>query len=95
METLIDTFQVEVIHGWGMTEMSPLGTAGGLLTKHLELPVAEQRKILQKQGHAVFGVDMKIVDDEGNDLPWDGKTYGHLMVRGPWIAGGLFPWRRW
>lgn len=90
MQTLIDAFQVEVIHGWGMTEMSPLGTAGGLLTKHLDLPVAEQRKILQKQGHAVFGVDMKIVDDEGNDLPWDGKTYGHLLVRGPWIAAGYF-----
>jgi fatty-acyl-CoA synthase len=53
---------VEVIHGWGMTEMSPLGTTGGLLSKHW-LPKAEQRKILQKQGHAIYGVDMKIVDE--------------------------------
>ncbi|MBI3231131.1 MAG: long-chain-fatty-acid--CoA ligase [Burkholderiales bacterium] len=90
MQTLIDDFGVEVVHGWGMTEMSPLGTAGGLLAKHMDLPVAEQRKILQKQGHAVFDVDMKIVDDEGRELPWDGKSYGHLMVRGPWIAAGYF-----
>lgn len=90
MKTLIDNFGVEVVHGWGMTEMSPLGTAGGLLAKHKELPVEEQLKILQKQGHAVFDVDMKIVDDEGKELPWDGKSYGHLMVRGPWIAAGYF-----
>ncbi len=90
MNTLIDQFGVEVIHGWGMTEMSPLGTTGGLLSKHLKLSREEQRKILQKQGHAIYGVDMKIVDDDGKELPWDGVSYGHLMVRGPWIVARYF-----
>lgn len=90
MDTLIDKLDVHVIHGWGMTEMSPLGTTGGLQVKHLSLPKEEQRKILQKQGHAIFGVDMKIVDDEGKELPWDGESYGHLYVKGPWIIERYF-----
>jgi acyl-CoA synthetase (AMP-forming)/AMP-acid ligase II len=90
MDTLIDQFGVQVIHAWGMTEMSPLGTTGGLQARHLALPQAEQRKILQKQGHAVFGVDMKIVDDDGRALPWDGVTYGHLLVKGPWVISSYF-----
>jgi fatty-acyl-CoA synthase len=90
MDTLIDKFGVQVIHGWGMTEMSPLGTTGGLLAKHRDLPKAEQRKILQKQGHAIYGVDMKIVDDEGQELPWDGRSFGHLLVKGPWIIASYY-----
>ncbi|PIL40251.1 3-(methylthio)propionyl-CoA ligase [Massilia psychrophila] len=90
MDTLIDKLDVQVIHGWGMTEMSPLGTTGGLQAKHLALPKDEQRKILQKQGHAIYGVDMKIVDDAGVELPWDGATYGHLLVKGPWIIARYF-----
>jgi acyl-CoA synthetase (AMP-forming)/AMP-acid ligase II len=90
MDTLIDKLGVQVIHAWGMTEMSPLGTAGGLQAKHLALPKEEQRKIMQKQGHAIFGVDMKIVDDAGRELPWDGATYGHLLVKGPWIISSYF-----
>ncbi|MFB9240404.1 3-(methylthio)propionyl-CoA ligase [Massilia antarctica] len=90
MDTLIDKFNVEVIHAWGMTEMSPLGTAGGLQTKHLALDKDAQRKILQKQGHAIYGVDMKIVDDAGTELPWDGSNYGHLLVKGPWIVKSYF-----
>ncbi len=90
MDTLIDTLDVQVIHGWGMTEMSPLGTTGGLLARHGSLPPQEQRALLRKQGHAVFGVDMKIVDDAGAELPWDGRTAGHLLVRGPWIAARYF-----
>lgn len=90
MNTLIDEFGVEVIHGWGMTEMSPLGTTGGLLSKHTELPKEQQRAILQKQGHAIFGVDMKIVDDDGKQLPWDGVSYGHLLVKGPWVLASYF-----
>jgi acyl-CoA synthetase (AMP-forming)/AMP-acid ligase II len=90
MDTLIDKLGVQVIHAWGMTEMSPLGTTGGLQSRHLALPKDEQRKILQKQGHAVFGVDMKIVDDAGAELPWDGATYGHLLVKGPWIISSYF-----
>lgn len=90
MDTLIDRFDVQVIHGWGMTEMSPLGTTGGLLARHRALPVEQQRRILQKQGHAIYGVDMKIVDDAGEELPWDGQTSGHLMVKGPWIIASYF-----
>jgi fatty-acyl-CoA synthase len=90
MDTLIDRLKVQVIHGWGMTEMSPLGTTGGLLAKHLALPKEEQRKILQKQGHAIYGVDMKIVDDDGEELPWDGHSFGHLLVKGPWIVARYF-----
>jgi acyl-CoA synthetase (AMP-forming)/AMP-acid ligase II len=90
MDTLIDHFGVQVIHGWGMTEMSPLGTTGGLLAKHRRLPVAQQRAILQKQGHAIYGVDMKIVDDDGHELDWDGVTSGHLMVKGPWVIARYF-----
>ena len=80
-----DTYGVRVLHAWGMTEMSPLGTLGTLKNKHLALPKEQQRKILQKQGRPIFGVDMRIVDHEGRDQPWDGKTYGDLLVRGPWI----------
>jgi acyl-CoA synthetase (AMP-forming)/AMP-acid ligase II len=90
MDTLIDKLGVQVIHAWGMTEMSPLGTAGGLQAKHRALPIEDQRKILRKQGHAIYGVDMKIVDDDGVELPWDGSTYGHLFVKGPWIIARYF-----
>lgn len=90
MDILMDRFKVEVVHAWGMTEMSPLGTAGVLQARHLALPKDAQRKILQKQGHAIYGVDMKIVDDDGLELPWDGVTYGHLLVKGPWIIASYF-----
>ena len=90
MDTLIDEFGVDVVHAWGMTEMSPLGTTCGLLARHTKLPLEEQRKVLRKQGHAIYGVDMRIVSDEGEELPWDGKTFGHLQVRGPWIISSYF-----
>ncbi|MEG3002413.1 MAG: 3-(methylthio)propionyl-CoA ligase [Comamonas sp.] len=80
-----DTYNVRVLHAWGMTEMSPLGTLGTLKNKHLALPKEQQRKILQKQGRPIYGVDMRIVDSEGRDQPWDGKSCGDLLVRGPWI----------
>jgi acyl-CoA synthetase (AMP-forming)/AMP-acid ligase II len=81
---------VEVVHAWGMTEMSPLGTCGTLQNKHLGLSEEGQMAVLAKQGHAIFGVDMKIVDDAGAELPWDGSTYGNLLVRGPWIISSYF-----
>jgi fatty-acyl-CoA synthase len=87
---MIQAFQneygVRVLHAWGMTEMSPLGTLCSLKNKHLDLPEDERMKILLKQGRAIFGVDMKIVDGEGRELPWDGKAYGDLLVKGPWIV---------
>jgi len=90
MNTLMDDFGVEVMHGWGMTEMSPLGTQSKLQAKHLSLPDAEQRQIRRKQGHAIFGVDLKIVDDSDKELPWDGRAVGHLMTRGPWIVSSYY-----
>ena len=80
-----DDYGVEVLHAWGMTEMSPLGTLCTLKNKQLNLPAAEQMKVRVKQGRAIFGIDMKIVDGEGAELPWDGKAFGDLYVRGPWI----------
>jgi fatty-acyl-CoA synthase len=85
-----DDYGVEVLHAWGMTEMSPLGTLCTLKNKHQSLPDAEKMKIRLKQGRAIFGVDMKIVDDEGQELPWDGQTFGNLLVRGPWVIQGYF-----
>ncbi|MBM3409962.1 MAG: AMP-binding protein, partial [Betaproteobacteria bacterium] len=85
-----DDYGVEVIHAWGMTEMSPLGTLARLQNRHLSLDPAAQQKILEKQGHVIYGVDMKIVGDDGQDLPWDGKTFGNLLVRGPWIIQSYF-----
>ncbi|MFZ6776361.1 3-(methylthio)propionyl-CoA ligase [Undibacterium sp. Ji83W] len=90
MKTLRHTYGVEVVHAWGMTEMSPLGTAGTLMAKHTDLAEEEKQAILQKQGHVLYGVDMKIVDDAGTELPWDGKTYGNLLVKGPWIISSYY-----
>ena len=91
---MIHAFQeqhnVEVLHAWGMTEMSPLGTLCTLKNKHLSLPPEAQTLIRMKQGRAIFGVDMKIVDVDGKDLPWDGKAYGDLLVKGPWIVKEYF-----
>ena len=85
-----DDYGVEVLHAWGMTEMSPLGTLCTLKNKHDALSADEKMKIRLKQGRAIFGVDMKIVDDAGKELPWDGKTYGDLLVKGPWIVREYF-----
>jgi 3-(methylthio)propionyl---CoA ligase len=85
-----EDYGVEVLHAWGMTEMSPLGTLNTLKNKQLSLPQDEQMKIRLKQGRAIYGVDMKIVDAEGKEQPWDGKTYGDLLVKGPWIVKEYF-----
>ncbi|QYG04360.1 fatty-acid--CoA ligase [Massilia sp. NP310] len=90
MDLLIDRLGVQVVHAWGMTEMSPLGTACTPLARHAGLPQEAQRALLRKQGHAICGVDMKIVDDDGAELAWDGATCGHLLVRGPWVVSGYF-----
>ncbi len=90
IRTFRDDYGVDVIHAWGMTEMSPLGTLARLQNRHLALDDAGQQKILEKQGHVIFGVDMKIVDDDNQELPWDGKTYGNLLVRGPWVVREYF-----
>ena len=90
IRTLEDEFGVQVIHAWGMTEMSPLGTLGRLKAKHADLPVEAQHRLLEKQGKVIYGVDMRIVDAEGKVLPWDGKTSGDLEVRGHWVISSYF-----
>ena len=90
IETFEKDYGVNVLHAWGMTEMSPLGTACNLKKKHLGISQDEKIDLSLKQGRAVYGVDMKIVDGAGNDLPWDGKDFGNLLVRGPWITSGYF-----
>jgi fatty-acyl-CoA synthase len=79
---------VQVLQGWGMTEMSPLGTVGSLRAEQESLPAEERYRIQARQGRGIFGVDRKIVDDEGHELPWDGKASGELKVRGPWVCSG-------
>lgn len=86
-ETIYD---VRVNHAWGMTEMSPLGSIGSLNHHTKDLHHDALIDLKCKQGRAIFGVEMKIVDDAGNDLPRDGKAFGHLMVRGPWVAKAYF-----
>ena len=91
---MIDAFRedygVDVLHAWDMTELSPLGTLCTLKNKHLKLPAAEQMKLRMKQGRCIFGIDMKIVDSEGRELPHDGKAAGDLLVKGPWVIGSYF-----
>ena len=77
---------MHVLHAWGMTEMSPLGTACTFKQKHLGLPAEERLRLQYKQGRVLFGVDMKIIGDDGGDLPWDGTSFGDLLVRGPWVV---------
>ena len=90
MKTLRNTFGVDVVHAWGMTEMSPLGTTGTLQAKHMTMSAEQQESVLIKQGHAIYGVDMKIVNDSGKEIAWDGTTYGNLLVKGPWIISSYF-----
>ncbi|MDO9113128.1 MAG: 3-(methylthio)propionyl-CoA ligase [Polaromonas sp.] len=85
-----EDYGVEVLHAWGMTEMSPLGTLCTLKNKHLDMSKDEQMKIRLKQGRAIYGVDMKIVDPEGKEIVWDGKAFGDLHVKGPWIVAAYF-----
>ena len=79
-----------VIHAWGMTEMSPVGTTGVLLPQHERLDDGARFALKCKQGRPVFGVDLRIVDDEGRVIEHDGKTSGHLQVRGVWVAASYF-----
>ena len=85
-----DVYGVQVLHAWGMTEMSPLGTACTFKAHHLEQTQDQRYAVMGKQGRALYGVDMKIVDADGAELPWDGQASGDLLVRGPWIASQYF-----
>jgi 3-(methylthio)propionyl---CoA ligase len=89
-KTFQDNYGVEVVHAWGMTEMSPLGSLCTLKPEYAALSGEAKLDVQMKQGHPPFGVDMKISDDEGNDVPWDGKSFGRLKVRGPAVARSYF-----
>ncbi len=85
-----DDYDVTVLHAWGMTEMSPLGTVCTLKPRQTALGAEQQLAVMAKQGRAIYGVDMQIVDADGNALPWDGQQSGDLLVRGPWIIASYF-----
>ncbi len=87
-----DTLNVEMIQGWGMTETSPLGTTARRVSKraHLSLTTEEQFRNMAKAGQIMPGIDIRIIDDEGNDLPHDGEAVGEVLIRGPWICSEYF-----
>jgi len=89
-KTFQDEYGVEVIHAWGMTEMSPLGTVCTMKPAFAGLAGEERLDIQQMQGHTPFLVEMKITDDSGKRLPWDGRTFGRLKVRGPSVARAYY-----
>ena len=90
MKELLDKHGVYVNHAWGMTETGPLGTVNTLKAGMDKLPEDELNRIKLKQGRALFGIEMKIVDDDNKELERDGESTGVLMVRGPWVSSGYF-----
>jgi fatty-acyl-CoA synthase len=83
MKAFGDEYGIRVDHAWGMTEMSPIGTYNMPNATNANLPPDAAFRLREKQGRVMFGVDMRIVDDEGQELPWDGAVSGHLQVKGP------------
>ena len=90
LKDLHETHDIDVIQGWGMTETSPLGTTNLVTPEMREMPKEEMYQLQLKQGRACYGVELKIVDDSGNDLPNDGEAQGHLLIRGPWVIKRYF-----
>jgi acyl-CoA synthetase (AMP-forming)/AMP-acid ligase II len=90
MREFQEQYGVDALQGWGMTEMSPIGTVSQVRSKDADLPLEKKLDIKAKQGRAMFGVEMKIVDDNGKELPHDGKAFGELLVRGPAIVSGYY-----
>jgi len=85
-----EEYGVQVLHAWGMTEMSPLGTVCTFKAKHAKAPKEERYALQNKVGRVLYGVDTRIVGEDGKELPRDGKAFGDLQVRGPWIIEGYF-----
>ena len=85
-----DVHNVEVRQGWGMTEMSPLGTINSQKAGLESLSDDDKLDLATKAGRGMFGCELRIVDDDGNSLPWDGVAYGALHVRGPWVCSDYF-----
>ncbi|MFT4583416.1 MAG: acyl-CoA synthetase (AMP-forming)/AMP-acid ligase II [Gammaproteobacteria bacterium] len=90
MEEFRDLYGVQVVHAWGMTETSPLGTANNHTPKTALLQGDELQRHLQSAGRSLPGVKIKITDDEGKELPWDGVAFGALKIRGPWVCSAYF-----
>jgi len=90
IKTFREQYGVDVYHAWGMTEMSPVGTTGSLKPEYADLDDEALYDVKQKQGYTPFGVEMKISDDAGRSLPWDGKTFGRIKVRGFAVAKAYF-----
>jgi len=90
VEAFRDEFGVAVEHGWGMTELSPVGTYNAPKPAHAGRSAPDAVRHMLKQGRALPGIDMKIVDGDGNELPWDGIRFGDLLVRGPWVCSSYF-----
>jgi fatty-acyl-CoA synthase len=88
--TFQEEYGVHVLHAWGMTEMSPLGTVAAFKAKHASAGKEDRYAVQNKQGRALYGVDMRIVGEDGAELPNDGKAFGDLQVRGPWVIKGYF-----
>ncbi len=86
----LEDYGVRVIHAWGMTEMSPIGTAAAFKAQHVDQTHEQRLAVMATQGRAIYGVDMKIVGEDGRELPWDGQASGDLLVRGPWIVERYF-----
>ncbi|MEP7133934.1 MAG: long-chain fatty acid--CoA ligase [Chloroflexota bacterium] len=93
-QSMIEGFEkkhgLNVIHAWGMTEMSPLGTVSQLKSYQMDLPEAERFSLRAKQGTAVPGVEIRAIGEDGKEIPWDGKAFGELQVRGPWVISSYY-----
>lgn len=90
IEAFEGEYHVEILHAWGMTELSPIGTANTPKPATAHFKGADRLAHVLKQGRGFYGIDMKIVNDSGEDLPWDGKAFGDLKVRGPWVVSAYF-----
>ncbi len=90
IEAFQKDFDVEVRHAWGMTELSPLGTSAAFKFKHAQMDAAQRLQVQTAQGRALFGVDLRVVDARGAELPWDGRSVGELEVRGPWVLSDYY-----
>jgi 3-(methylthio)propionyl---CoA ligase len=90
MNQLRERHEVEVLHAWGMTETSPIGTIRSLSPEAKALPEDKREPLRVRQGRTVFGIELKVTDDNGNEVPRDGKTFGALKVRGPWVAASYY-----
>jgi len=90
IESFQERFEVDVIHAWGMTEVSPIGTVATFKYKHVHASNEDRYSVQSRQGRAIYGVDMKIVDENDQELPWNDTVSGDLLVRGPWVVRDYF-----